>query len=153
MPPRNDVDVFAHDLGFIAIVEDGRIVGYNVTIGGGMGMTHGEPDTFPRLGDVVGFCLPEQAIEVAEKVMTVQRDWGNRSARKHARVKYTSSASASTLIARRWRSASATVAAGAGVRVHPPGRRARLDGRLGRDAGPTRCSSRTAASATCPAAR
>ena len=52
MPPRNDVDVFAHDLGFIAIVEGGRIAGYNVMIGGGMGMTHGEPDTFPRLGDV-----------------------------------------------------------------------------------------------------
>ncbi|MBV9653452.1 MAG: NADPH-dependent assimilatory sulfite reductase hemoprotein subunit [Acetobacteraceae bacterium] len=89
VPPRNDVDVFAHDLGFIAIVENGKIAGYNVTIGGGMGMTHGEPDTFPRLGDVIGFCLPEQAIDVAEKVMTVQRDWGDRSSRKHARVKYT----------------------------------------------------------------
>ncbi len=89
VPPRNDIDVFAHDLGFIAIIERGRIAGYNVTIGGGMGMTHGEPDTFPRLGDIVGFCLPEQVIDVAEKVMTVQRDWGNRSSRKHARVKYT----------------------------------------------------------------
>ena len=56
LPPHNDVDVFAHDLGFIAIEQDGRIVGYNVVVGGGMGMTHGEADTFPRTGDVIGFC-------------------------------------------------------------------------------------------------
>ena len=62
LPPHNDVDVFAHDLGFIAIEQAGRIVGYNVVVGGGMGMTHGEPDTFPRTGDVIGFCLPEQAV-------------------------------------------------------------------------------------------
>ena len=55
LPPNNDVDVFAHDLGFIAIEEGGAIVGYNVVVGGGMGMTHGEPDTFPRTGDVVAF--------------------------------------------------------------------------------------------------
>jgi sulfite reductase (NADPH) hemoprotein beta-component len=54
-----------------------------------MGMTHGEPDTFPRTGDVVGFCTPEQAVDVAEKVVTVQRDFGDRSDRKHARLKYT----------------------------------------------------------------
>jgi sulfite reductase (NADPH) hemoprotein beta-component len=89
LPPHNDVDVFAHDLGFIAIEEAGRIVGYNVVVGGGMGMTHGEPDTFPRTGDVIGFCLPEQAVDVAEKVVTVQRDFGDRSDRKHARLKYT----------------------------------------------------------------
>ncbi len=89
LPPNNDVDVFAHDLGFIAIEEDGAIVGYNVVVGGGMGMTHGEPDTFPRTGDVVGFCTPDQAVNVAEKVVTVQRDFGNRSDRKHARLKYT----------------------------------------------------------------
>ena len=89
VPPDNDVDVFAHDLGFIAIVEDGRLVGWNVTVGGGMGMTHGEPDTFPRTADLLGFCLPEQAVDVAEKVVTVQRDWGNRESRKHARLKYT----------------------------------------------------------------
>ena len=75
---RNDVDIFAHDLGYIAIVENGKLVGYNVTIGGGMGMTHGETDTFPRTADVLGFCTPEQAVDVAEKVVTVQRDWGNR---------------------------------------------------------------------------
>jgi sulfite reductase (NADPH) hemoprotein beta-component len=89
LPPHNDVDVFAHDLGFIAIEEDARIVGYNVVIGGGMGMTHGEPDTFPRTGDVIGFCTPDQVLDVAEKVVTVQRDFGDRSDRKHARLKYT----------------------------------------------------------------
>jgi sulfite reductase (NADPH) hemoprotein beta-component len=89
LPPHNDVDVFAHDLGFIAIEQAGKIVGYNVTVGGGMGMTHGEPDTFPRTGDVVGFCRADQAIAVAEAVVTVQRDNGDRSDRKHARLKYT----------------------------------------------------------------
>ncbi|MDQ2764518.1 MAG: NADPH-dependent assimilatory sulfite reductase hemoprotein subunit [Pseudomonadota bacterium] len=89
LPPHNDVDVFAHDLGFIAIVQDGTIIGYNVVVGGGMGMTHGEPETYPRTGDVIGFCKPEDAIDVAEKVVTVQRDHGDRSNRKHARLKYT----------------------------------------------------------------
>ena len=89
LPPHNDVDVFAHDLSFIAIVEQDRIVGYNVVVGGGMGMTHGEPETYPRAGDVIGFCTPERAVDVAEKIVTVQRDHGDRSNRKHARLKYT----------------------------------------------------------------
>jgi sulfite reductase (NADPH) hemoprotein beta-component len=89
LPPHNDVDVFAHDLGFIAIVQRGKIVGYNVVVGGGMGMTHGEPETYPRTGDVIGFCAAADAIDVAEKVVTVQRDYGDRSNRKHARLKYT----------------------------------------------------------------
>jgi sulfite reductase (NADPH) hemoprotein beta-component len=89
LPPHNDVDVFAHDLGFIAIVQRGRIVGYNVVVGGGMGMTHGEPETYPRTGDVIGFCQAKDAVDVAEKVVTVQRDYGDRSNRKHARLKYT----------------------------------------------------------------
>ncbi|MCP4781479.1 MAG: NADPH-dependent assimilatory sulfite reductase hemoprotein subunit [Hyphomicrobium sp.] len=89
VPPSNDVDIFAHDLGYIAIVEKGKVAGYNVTIGGGMGMTHGEIDTFPRTADMFGFCKPDQAVDVAEKVMTVQRDWGDRENRKHARFKYT----------------------------------------------------------------
>lgn len=89
VPPDNDVDVYAHDLGFIAIVEKGNVVGYNVTIGGGMGMTHGETDTFPRTADLFGFCLPDQAVDLAEKIVTVQRDWGNRELRKRARLKYT----------------------------------------------------------------
>ncbi|MEJ1975565.1 MAG: hypothetical protein WDN49_05230 [Acetobacteraceae bacterium] len=66
-----------------------RLQGWNVTIGGGMGMTHGEPETFPRTADVIGFCTSEQALKVAESVMTVQRDWGDRTNRKAARLKYT----------------------------------------------------------------
>ena len=90
VPPTNDVDVFAHDLGFIAILnEAGALQGWNVTVGGGMGMTHGEPETFPRTADVMMFCRPEHALKVAEAVMTVQRDWGDRSNRKAARLKYT----------------------------------------------------------------
>ena len=89
VPPDNDVDIFAHDLGFIAIIENSKVIGYNVTVGGGMAMTHGETDTFPRTADVLGFCTPEQAVNVAEKVVTVQRDWGNRELRKRARLKYT----------------------------------------------------------------
>jgi len=89
VPPHNDVDIYAHDLGYIAIVEKGEVVGWNVTVGGGMGMTHGETDTFPRTADMLGFCTPEQAVDVGEKVVTVQRDWGNRAVRKNARLKYT----------------------------------------------------------------
>ncbi len=89
VPPQNDVDVYAQDLGFIAIVEAGRLSGYNVTVGGGMGMSHGETETYPRLGDVIGFCLPSQVNSVAEAVVTIQRDFGDRTNRKHARLKYT----------------------------------------------------------------
>jgi len=89
VPPSNDIDIFAHDLGYIAIVEKGKVVGYDVTVGGGMGMTHGETDTFPRTADMFGFCTPDQAVDVAEKVVTVQRDWGNHENRKRARLKYT----------------------------------------------------------------
>jgi sulfite reductase (NADPH) hemoprotein beta-component len=89
VPPSNDVDVFTQDLSYIAIVQDNTIVGYNVVVGGGMGMTHGEPETYPRTGNVIGFCTPENAVDVAEKVVTVQRDHGDRSNRKHARLKYT----------------------------------------------------------------
>ena len=89
VPPDNDVDIFAHCLGFIAVLEKGEIIGWNVTVGGGMGMTHGDTNTFPRTADLLGFCKPEQAIDVAEKVLTVQRDWGNRESRARARLKYT----------------------------------------------------------------
>lgn len=89
VPPMNDVDVYAHCLGFVAVVEDDKIVGYNVTVGGGMGMTHGNEETFPRLADPMAFCTPEQAVDVAEKVVLVQRDYGDRSNRAHARLKYT----------------------------------------------------------------
>ena len=101
VPPSNDVDVTAHDIGLIAIVDGDparpgvpvtpapRLAGFNVSVGGGMGMTHGEPATFPNLGWVIGFCRPEQVLDVAEKVLTTQRDFGDRSNRKHARLKYT----------------------------------------------------------------
>ena len=90
VPPSNDVDIFAHDLGYIAILgETGKITGWNVTVGGGMGMTHGEPDTYPRTADVMGFCTTADAVKIAEAVVTVQRDWGDRKNRKHARLKYT----------------------------------------------------------------
>jgi sulfite reductase (NADPH) hemoprotein beta-component len=90
VPPSNDVDVFAHDLGFIAIVDDGGdIAGWNVTVGGGMGMTHSEPETYPRTADVMGFCETGDVVAIAEAVVTVQRDWGDRANRKHARLKYT----------------------------------------------------------------
>ena len=89
VPPHNDTDAFAHEIGLIAVIENGRIVGYNVAVGGGMGMTHGEPDTFPRTGDVIGFCPPDRVVQLCEQVVTIQRDWGNRADRKHARLKYT----------------------------------------------------------------
>ncbi len=89
LPPHNDVDVFAQDLSFVAITEHGEIIGYDVIAGGGMGMTHGEPETYPRAGSVIGFCRTEDVTEVAEKVVTMQRDHGDRSNRKQARLKYT----------------------------------------------------------------
>jgi sulfite reductase (NADPH) hemoprotein beta-component len=89
IPPHNDVDVFAHCLGFIAIIEAGKLVGFNISVGGGMGMTHGNEKTFPRLAEVMAFCTPDQAVAVAEKVVTIQRDHGNRVDRANARFKYT----------------------------------------------------------------
>ncbi|MFB5662455.1 assimilatory sulfite reductase (NADPH) hemoprotein subunit [Alteribacillus sp. HJP-4] len=89
VPPSNDVDVFSQDIGFIAIIEEGELQGFNVALGGGMGMTHGDTDTYPQLSRVVGFCTPEQIVEVAEKIITIQRDYGHRSIRKYARFKYT----------------------------------------------------------------
>jgi sulfite reductase (NADPH) hemoprotein beta-component len=65
------------------------LAGFNVTVGGGMGATHGDPDTYPRLADVLGFCTPEQVVPLAEAIVTIQRDFGDRSERKHARFKYT----------------------------------------------------------------
>ncbi len=90
VPPSNDIDVFAHDLGFIAILgASGDVHGWNVTVGGGMGMSHGEPETYPRAADVMGCCTGGDALAIAEAVVTVQRDWGDRTNRKHARLKYT----------------------------------------------------------------
>ena len=90
VPPLNDVDVFANDFGLIAIVDDdGDLAGFNVTIGGGMGASHGDAATYPRLGNVIGFVAPEQALAIAEATIAVQRDVGDRTERKHARLKYT----------------------------------------------------------------
>ena len=89
IPPYNDVDVFAQDLGFIAIERDGELLGYDVAVGGGMGATHGDAETYPRLADVIGFVTPDQVTAIAEAVVTTQRDFGNREVRKRARLKYT----------------------------------------------------------------
>jgi sulfite reductase (NADPH) hemoprotein beta-component len=89
VPPSNDVDVFSQDLGFIAIVEDDGLVGYNVTAGGGMGVSHGNAETFPRLADVLGFIPHDKVNAIGEAILTTQRDFGDRTNRKHARLKYT----------------------------------------------------------------
>jgi len=89
VPPDNDVDVYTNDFGLIAIAENDELVGFNLVAGGGMGSTHGEVETFPRLADDFGFIRAEDTIKFAEAVMTLQRDWGNRSNRKRARLKYT----------------------------------------------------------------
>ncbi|MBK1791749.1 NADPH-dependent assimilatory sulfite reductase hemoprotein subunit [Persicirhabdus sediminis] len=89
VPPSNDVDIYAHCLSFVAIIDGDKVVGYNIAVGGGMGMTHGQTATFPRTADIIGFCTPEQAVDVAEKVVLVQRDFGDRTDRKHSRLKYT----------------------------------------------------------------
>ena len=89
VPPSNDVDIYAHDLSFIAISGDDGLEGFNVAVGGGMGMTHGDEKTFPRLADLIGFVPIEKVLEVAENVVLVQRDFGDRKERKHARLKYT----------------------------------------------------------------
>jgi sulfite reductase (NADPH) hemoprotein beta-component len=89
LPPSNDIDVFTQDLGFIAIVENERLVGYNVTVGGGMGMNHNNAETFPRLADVLGFVAADKVNAIGEAVLTAQRDYGDRTNRKHARLKYT----------------------------------------------------------------
>ncbi|TYZ10531.1 NADPH-dependent assimilatory sulfite reductase hemoprotein subunit [Hymenobacter lutimineralis] len=89
VPPYNDTDIFANDLGLIAIEENGELLGFNVAVGGGMGMTFGMPDTYPRLADIIGFVPADKAVDACEQVVTIQRDWGNRENRKFSRLKYT----------------------------------------------------------------
>lgn len=85
VPPDNAVDVFTNDVGFIAIVgKDGRLEGFNVTAGGGMGVTHSNKKTYPRLGDVLGYVDASEGHKAAEAIMLVQRDNGNRADRKNA---------------------------------------------------------------------
>jgi sulfite reductase (NADPH) hemoprotein beta-component len=88
IPPLNDIDIFTNDIGFIAIEENGKLIGYNVVAGGGMGMSHGNAETFPRLADVLGFVSPEYVEAVAKAVLSIHRDFGDRTNRKHARLKY-----------------------------------------------------------------
>jgi sulfite reductase (NADPH) hemoprotein beta-component len=88
VPPINDMDVLTNDLGFIAIVENQQLVGYNLAVGGGMGRSHGNEQTYPRLADVIGFLDPAHLVEVAKAVITIHRDFGDRTDRKHARLKY-----------------------------------------------------------------
>ncbi|MEB6112060.1 assimilatory sulfite reductase (NADPH) hemoprotein subunit [Kurthia sp. YJT4] len=89
IPPSNDTDVYSQDIGIIAIVEDNELKGFNITVGGGMGMTHGDDETYPQLGHLIGFVTPEQLLVTTEKIVTIQRDFGNRIERKNARFKYT----------------------------------------------------------------
>lgn len=89
IPPLNDVDVHANDLNFVAIEEHGKLIGFNVLVGGGLAMTHGDTSTYPRRADDFGFIPVENTLKFAEAVVTTQRDWGNRSNRKNAKTKYT----------------------------------------------------------------
>lgn len=88
IPPLNDTDVLTNCLGFIAIEENGELAGYNLVVGGGQGRTHNNDKTYPRTGDVIGFFTPEKIVEVSKAVLTVHRDFGDRTNRKHARLKY-----------------------------------------------------------------
>jgi sulfite reductase (NADPH) hemoprotein beta-component len=88
IPPVNDLDVYTNCLGLIAIVENDKLIGYNLAVGGGMGRSHGNDATYPRLADVIGFFTPDKIADVAKAVLTIHRDFGDRTDRKHARLKY-----------------------------------------------------------------
>jgi len=89
VPPQNDIDVHANDLNFVAISDNGKLIGFNVLVGGGLAMTHGDKSTYPRRADDFGFIAKEDTLAIAEAVVTTQRDWGNRVNRKNAKTKYT----------------------------------------------------------------
>src|SRR5216117_1562223 len=113
VPPVNDIDILTNDVGFIAIVENDQLVGYNLAVGGGMGRSHGNQATYPRLADVLGFLTPDKLVDVAKAVITIHRDFGDRAERKHARLKY--------VVAERgadW--ARAEVEKRAGIKLAPP---------------------------------
>lgn len=88
LPPNNDIDVFTNDMGYVAIVEGGKLIGYNLLVGGGLGTSHANKATYPRLADVIGFITREQVVTVGEAVIKIHRNWGDRTDRKHARIKY-----------------------------------------------------------------
>jgi sulfite reductase (NADPH) hemoprotein beta-component len=113
IPPVNDIDILTNCVGFIAIVENEELVGYNLAMGGGMGRNHGNVQTYPRLADVIGFLTPDRVVDVAKAGLTIHRDFGDRADRKHARMKY--------IIAERgvdW--ARAEVEKRAGIKLEPP---------------------------------
>ena len=88
VPPLNDVDIYTNCLGFVAVEENGKLTGYNLLAGGGMGRSHNNPETFPRLADIIGFIPVDQVVNAAKGVVTIHRDFGDRTNRKHARLKY-----------------------------------------------------------------
>jgi sulfite reductase (NADPH) hemoprotein beta-component len=89
IPPHNENDVFSNDIGLIAIGDGDQFLGFNVSIGGGLGTTHGSPETYPRRGTIIGFVSPDQVLDVVWQIAAIQRDEGNRQERKLARLKYT----------------------------------------------------------------
>ncbi|CAG76444.1 sulfite reductase [NADPH] hemoprotein beta-component [Pectobacterium atrosepticum SCRI1043] len=89
VPPQNDVDLHANDLNFVAIADNGRLVGFNVLVGGGLSIAHGDKETYPRTASELGYISIEHTLAIAEAVVTTQRDWGNRTNRKNAKTKYT----------------------------------------------------------------
>jgi len=89
IPPQNDIDVHANDLNFVAIAENGKLMGFNVLVGGGLAMTHGDKSTYPRKADDFGYVALKDTLVIAAAVVTTQRDWGNRVNRKNAKTKYT----------------------------------------------------------------
>ncbi|PXW46053.1 assimilatory sulfite reductase (NADPH) hemoprotein subunit [Dickeya zeae] len=89
IPPQNDVDLHANDLNFVAISDNGQLVGFNVLVGGGLSIAHGDKTTYPRTASELGYIPLAQTLAIAEAVVTTQRDWGNRTNRKNAKTKYT----------------------------------------------------------------
>ena len=155
VPPVNDVDVFAQDLGFIAIVEDGRLAGFNLTVGGGLGATHGDrEDLSAARGRRSASWRPDQLLAVAEAVVTTQRDFGDRSERKHARLKYTiADRGLDWFRAELERRLGFALAPRAAVRVHDDRRPLRLERGCRRAAGTSRCASSPVAWPTAATAR
>ncbi len=87
-PGDNCIDVYTQDIGLVAVVQDAALQGFNVLVGGGLGMTHNKPRTFPRLADPLAFVTPEHVVPVVEHIVGIQRDYGDRTDRRHARLKY-----------------------------------------------------------------
>ncbi|VAX77107.1 Sulfite reductase [NADPH] hemoprotein beta-component [Serratia symbiotica] len=89
VPPQNDVDLHANDMNFVAISDKGNLIGFNLLVGGGLSIEHGNKKTYPRRASEFGYFSLEHTLSVAEAVVTTQRDWGNRTDRKNAKTKYT----------------------------------------------------------------